>query len=84
MGVYSEIQAKKRENRLNQIAKYQLESPNSKYVEEVSGIAQDLGGLDLLEHVRYGMPEVCNTTLLSAIARQNFVIIQLLNEIAQK
>lgn len=66
------------------LEKYHIDDLDPKYLNIVKGIADDLAKINLLEYAKGGSPDICQMALLSAIARQNFIIIQLLDEIAKK
>lgn len=87
MGMFGNNEEKQQEKAKKIMEKYHLENVSSKYADQVKEIALELSGNKMIEVGSLLQGNAVDSTklsYLSAIMRQNWIIIQLLDEIAKK
>lgn len=87
MGFLGNKEEKNEEKVQKLMAKYHLENISPKYADQVKEIAADLAGNKMIEVgtlLQGNGVDSAKMSYLSAIMKQNFIIIQLLDEIAKK
>ena len=87
MGLLGNNEEKREEKAQKLMKKYHLENMSGKYAEQVKDIATALSGNKLIElgsALQGNGTDAAKMSYLDAIVKQNFIIIQLLDEIAKK
>ena len=87
MGMFGNNEEKQQEKAQKIMQKYHLENVSSKYADQVKEIAMELSGNKMIEIgtlLQGNSVDSTKLSYLSAIMRQNWIIIQLLDEIAKK
>lgn len=80
--------SEKQEEKINKLmARYHLENVSQKYADQVKEIARELAGNKLIEVgqlLQGNGTDSAKLSYMNAILKQNFIIIQLLDELANK
>lgn len=87
MGFLGNKEEKNEEKVQKLMTKYHLENVSPKYADQVKEIAAELAGNKMIEVgtlLQGNGVDSAKMSYLSAIMKQNFIIIQLLDEIAKK
>ncbi|WP_405373449.1 hypothetical protein [Pseudobutyrivibrio sp.] len=87
MGLFGDKEAKREEKLKKVMEKYHLEDVSPTIAPQIQDIAYDLAGNDLIaagELFQGNAVESTKLDYLAAITKQNFIIIKLLDQIANK